>query len=102
MLCCVHSNRRNAHSSVADDTRGVPVPGLAAMRKRATLSQEELAKRSGVGVATISRLERGANAHYATIDRLAKALKTSRKRLTTPPERWVFRSSQEQDRSSRE
>ncbi|HEY7419441.1 MAG TPA: helix-turn-helix transcriptional regulator [Ktedonobacteraceae bacterium] len=77
---------------MADDTRGVPVPGLAAMRKRATLSQEELAKRSGIGVATISRLERGANAHYATIDKLAKALKTSRKRLTSPPEQWVSRS----------
>jgi len=54
-----------------------------------------LAKRSGVGIATISRLERGANAHYATIDKLAKALKTSRKRLTSSPEHWVYRSSQE-------
>ena len=68
------------------------MPGLAAMRKRAALSQEELSSRSGVGRATISRLERGANAHYATIDKLAVALNTSRRRLTTPPSQWVFRS----------
>jgi transcriptional regulator with XRE-family HTH domain len=59
----------------------VPVPGLAAMRKRAGLSQEELAKRSGIGRVTISRLEQGANARYDTIEKLARALKTSRRRL---------------------
>lgn len=71
---------------MAAEQRGVPVPGLAALRRRAVLSQEELAKLSGVGVATIRRLEQGANAHYATIDKLAKALKTTRKRLTRVPE----------------
>lgn len=59
----------------------MPVPGLAAMRKRAGLSQEELAKRSGIGRVTISRLEQGANARYDTIEKLARALKTSRRRL---------------------
>jgi transcriptional regulator with XRE-family HTH domain len=66
---------------VASDTRGVPVPGLAALRKQEGLSQKELAERSGVGKATISRLERGANARYDTIDKLAEALSTTRKRL---------------------
>lgn len=73
---------------MAEDTRGVPVPGLAAMRKRAGWSQEELAKRSGIGRVTISRLEQGANARYDTIDKLARALKTSRRRLIgeAPPQ----------------
>ena len=71
---------------MAAEQRGVPVPGLAALRRRAVLSQEELAKLSGVGVATIRRLEQGANAHYATIDKLAKALKTTRRRLTRAPD----------------
>ncbi len=66
---------------MAGEKKGVPVPGLAIMRKRAGLSQEELAQRAGVGRATISRLERGANAYFDTISRLAKALKTSRRRL---------------------
>jgi transcriptional regulator with XRE-family HTH domain len=66
---------------VAGEKKGVPVPGLANLRKRAGLSQEELAQRSGVGRATISRLERGANGYYDTISRLARALKTSRRRL---------------------
>jgi len=57
------------------------VPGLAALRKQEGLSQKELAERSGVGKATISRLERGANARYDTIDKLAEALGTTRKRL---------------------
>ncbi len=73
---------------MAEDTRGVPVPGLAALRKRAGFSQEELARRSGIGRVTISRLERGANAHYDTIEKLARALKTSRRRLleAAPPQ----------------
>lgn len=57
------------------------MPGLAALRKQEGLSQKELAERSGVGKATISRLERGANARYDTIDKLAEALSTTRKRL---------------------
>jgi transcriptional regulator with XRE-family HTH domain len=61
--------------------KGVPVPQLAALRRKAGFSQEELARRSGVGRTTIYRLEQGANAHFYTIEKLAKALRTSRKRL---------------------
>jgi transcriptional regulator with XRE-family HTH domain len=66
---------------MAGTVKGVPVPQLAALRRQAGLSQEELAKRSGVGRTTIYRLEQGANAHFYTIEKLAKALRTSRKRL---------------------
>jgi transcriptional regulator with XRE-family HTH domain len=81
MLLCAHPNRRSAYNSVAAESKGVPVPGLAPLRKQAGLSQEELAARSGVGRATISRLEQGGRGYYDTIDKLAKALRVSRKRL---------------------
>ncbi len=73
--------KRSADSSVAAESKGVPVPGLAPIRKQAGFSQEELAARSGVARATISRLEQGGRAYYDTIDKLAKALRVSRKRL---------------------
>lgn len=71
---------------MAGEVKGVPVPGLATLRRRAGFSQEELARRAGVGKTTIYRLEQGANAHFYTIEKLARALKTSRKRLMSPPE----------------
>lgn len=81
MLWCAHPPRRSAHIIVAAENKGVPVPGLAQLRKQAGFSQEELAARSGVARATISRLEQGGRGYYDTIDRLAKALRVSRKRL---------------------
>ena len=81
MLWCAHRDRRSAHSSVAAESKGVPVPGLAPLRKQAGFSQEELAARSGVGRATISRLEQGGRGYYDTIDKLARALRVSRRRL---------------------
>ena len=67
-----------------EDSRGVPVPQLAALRRRAGLSQEELAARSGVARSTITKLEHGANARYSTIDKLAEALHTTREGLIRP------------------
>lgn len=66
---------------MAEDTRGVPVPQLVKQRKRAGLSQEELAARAGLARSTITKLEHGANARYATIDKLAEALQTTREGL---------------------
>jgi transcriptional regulator with XRE-family HTH domain len=48
---------------------------LRDLRKRALMSQRELAKRSGVGVTTIVRIERNqVEPHGATIRKLAEAL----------------------------
>lgn len=63
---------------------GVPVPQLVALRKKAGLSQWALAERAQVSRQTISRLEQGANARYATIALLAKALKVTSTRLIRP------------------
>ncbi len=50
---------------------------LREARRRAMLSQEELAAESGVGVATIIRIERNqlkSEPHYSTLRKLAKPL----------------------------
>jgi transcriptional regulator with XRE-family HTH domain len=48
---------------------------LRDLRKRALMTQRELAKRSGVGVTTIVRIERNqVEPHGATIRKLAAAL----------------------------
>ena len=69
------------------------------LRKRASLSQGELAERAGVGRNTVSRLEHGANARYDTIDKLAMALGTVRTRLTQKP-RQTKRRHQRKEVSS--
>ncbi len=54
----------------------VNVERLKALRQLRALSQEELSERSGVGRATISRIERGeTGAHGRTLRRLAEALR---------------------------
>jgi transcriptional regulator with XRE-family HTH domain len=53
----------------------VNVERLKALRQLRALSQQELSERSGVGRATISRIERGeTGAHGRTLRRLAEAL----------------------------
>ena len=53
----------------------VNVRRLKELRRLRALSQEELAEESGVGRATISRIERGeTGAHGRTLRRLAAAL----------------------------
>jgi transcriptional regulator with XRE-family HTH domain len=53
----------------------MPVPAkLKAMRERKLLTQEELAKKAGLHVKSISRLESGGNAEFKTIRALAQAL----------------------------
>ena len=68
-------------------TNGVPVPRLAAARKRAGLSQHALAVLAGVSEQTVSRLERGANARYTTLNLLAHALQVPPARLLRRPHR---------------
>jgi DNA-binding XRE family transcriptional regulator len=65
--------------------RGTALPGLGSARHALGLSQVDLAERAGVGVATISRLERGGRAHSTTIDLLATALGVTRARLLRAP-----------------
>jgi transcriptional regulator with XRE-family HTH domain len=53
----------------------VNVQRIKTLRRLRAMSQEELAEESGVGRATISRIERGeTGAHGRTLRRLAKAL----------------------------
>ena len=53
----------------------VNVERLKRLRRLRAMSQEELAEESGVGRATISRIERGeTGAHGRTLRRLAQAL----------------------------
>jgi transcriptional regulator with XRE-family HTH domain len=53
----------------------VNVDRLKTLRQLRAMSQEELAEESGVGRATISRIERGeTGAHGRTLRRLAAAL----------------------------
>jgi transcriptional regulator with XRE-family HTH domain len=79
MVCATRQEERT--QQVAEETKGIALPGLATVRKRAGLSQKELAARAGVTRQTISRIEQGGYAYYDTLDKLAKALRVSRKRL---------------------
>ena len=60
----------------AKDRRQVAreLPGLRAARKRASLSQRDLEKLSGVSYVNISRIENGQHAMPDTIDKLARVL----------------------------
>ena len=64
------------------------VPGLRAARKRASLSQRDLEKLSGVSYVNVSRLENGQRATHETIDKLAGALGVEVEELLGPPE-WI-------------
>jgi transcriptional regulator with XRE-family HTH domain len=60
---------------------------LRDLRKRALMSQRELAKRSGVGVTTIVRIERNqVEPHGSTIRKLAEALGVDPYELVKPEE----------------
>ncbi len=62
--------------------RSYQLPGLRRERKARTLSQEELAKLSGVSRPTIARIELGTTGAYrSTVDKLARGLKVPRGRL---------------------
>ncbi len=59
---------------------------LRTLRRLRAMSQEELAEESGVGRATISRIERGeTGAHGKTLRKLAKALSVDVSELVAVP-----------------
>ena len=60
-------------------TQSIP---LGAWRRRKVVTQRELAKKAGVGVATVVRVEHGQPARASTIRKLARA-------LGIPPEELV-------------
>jgi transcriptional regulator with XRE-family HTH domain len=59
---------------------------LREWRTRRLLTQEELAKKSGVGVTTIIRIEAGQGARISTLRRLAQALAVTADQLITDDE----------------
>ena len=62
---------------------GIP---LRAWRQRKALSQRDLAKLSGVGIATIVRIEKGETARPSTLRRLAQAFEVTPETLISGPE----------------
>lgn len=57
---------------------------IRGLREEQKLSQDELAERSGVPVATISRVESGLiDPQWATVEKLASGLGVSMKRIGT-------------------
>ena len=54
---------------------------LKEWRRRRLLTQEELARRSGVGVATIARIEAGQGARLSTLRKLADTLNVTPEQL---------------------
>lgn len=53
----------------------VTLPGLRRWRLKSALSQRALAARAGIAASTVARLELGAQAHPATMGKLAEVLK---------------------------
>jgi predicted transcriptional regulator len=60
----------------------VRLAGLERRRRRAMLTQDELAARAGVSRMVVSRLERGGEARLSTARKLASALECSFDDLT--------------------
>jgi len=66
--------------------RGVRLPRLREARVRRLLTQAQLARRAGVAVSTLSRLEQGHTpAELTTAARLAEALGVPPEALMAPP-----------------
>jgi transcriptional regulator with XRE-family HTH domain len=60
---------------------------LRAVRERSLLTQQEVAERAALGVATISRLERGGEARLRTVRKLAAALDVDQSELIVRADR---------------
>lgn len=66
---------------------------LREWRTRRLLTQEELARKSGVGVTTIIRIEAGQGARISTLRKLAKALAVTADQLITDDEEGKARAA---------
>ena len=60
------------------------LPDLRRLRQKRSWSQNDLAQRSGVGVSTIIRLERGEGSRYVTARKLAEVLGVPVEELARP------------------
>ncbi len=60
------------------------IPTLRLLRQRKALSQEALAKKSGIALSTIMRLEKGGHARYVTVHKLAEVLGVPAEELARP------------------
>ena len=60
------------------------MPTLRLLRQRRALSQEDLAKKSGVALSTIIRAEKGNSTRYVTVRRLAEALEVKPEAIAHP------------------
>lgn len=64
--------------------KGVPLPGLRALRRRRGLSQRELAELAGITQDTVWQLETGRRGAYPrTIKRLSRALEVAPEDLSS-------------------
>lgn len=69
-----------------DQRYGVALPSLRFYRTNRGLSQETLARKSGISASAVLRIERhGGRARLTTLERLAKALRVEKATLTLPP-----------------
>jgi transcriptional regulator with XRE-family HTH domain len=70
------------------EIRRVTLPYLREWRQHRLLSQAELGEASSLSLVTISHLENGGQANFATVGKLAKALNITREQLVRerPPE----------------
>lgn len=69
---------------VSGSQSGIVIPDLAAVRQQRGLRREALAKKSGVALSSIMRVEKGGHARYVTVRKLAEVLEVPAEELAQP------------------
>lgn len=69
---------------VSGSQSGIVIPDLAAVRQQRGLRREALAKKSGVALSSIMRVEKGGHARYVTVHKLAEVLGVPAEELAQP------------------